>query len=160
MNMTLAEERFVLGLDVGTQSLRAALFDLQGRSVAFGAHLSTRPFRAPPGPSKIPPSGGSRPVPQSKGAGAGDRCARAVGRDRPGLHGLHGGGSKATIASEPRARKLAQQPHHSPDQTGGSGDLAQVIDGADADENRDRGQDNADLEAGDAQGKLMVLVIA
>ena len=36
MNTTLAEERFVLGLDVGTQSLRAALFDLQGRSVAFG----------------------------------------------------------------------------------------------------------------------------
>jgi len=36
MNTTLAEERFVLGLDVGTQSLRAALFDLQGRPVAFG----------------------------------------------------------------------------------------------------------------------------
>src|SRR5271157_761122 len=36
MSTTLAEERFVLGLDVGTQSLRAALFDLQGRSVAFG----------------------------------------------------------------------------------------------------------------------------
>jgi FGGY-family pentulose kinase len=36
MNTTLAEERFVLGLDVGTQSLRAALVDLQGRTVAFG----------------------------------------------------------------------------------------------------------------------------
>jgi len=56
--------------------------------------------------------------------------------------------------------KLAQQPHHRPYQTGGSGDQAQVIDGAEAHEDRDRGQDNADLEAGDAQGKLMVLVIA
>ena len=36
MNTTLAEERLVLGLDVGTQSLRAALVDLQGRTVAFG----------------------------------------------------------------------------------------------------------------------------
>ena len=36
MNTALAEERLVLGLDVGTQSLRAALVDLQGRTVAFG----------------------------------------------------------------------------------------------------------------------------
>ena len=36
MNTTLAEDRLVLGLDVGTQSLRAALVDLQGRTVAFG----------------------------------------------------------------------------------------------------------------------------
>jgi FGGY-family pentulose kinase len=36
MNTTLAEERFVLGLDVGTQSLRAALVDFQGRTVSFG----------------------------------------------------------------------------------------------------------------------------
>jgi FGGY-family pentulose kinase len=36
MSTTLAEERLVLGLDVGTQSLRAALVDLQGRTVAFG----------------------------------------------------------------------------------------------------------------------------
>ena len=28
--------RLLLGLDVGTQSLRAALFDLEGRTVAFG----------------------------------------------------------------------------------------------------------------------------
>src|SRR5271157_810371 len=65
---------------------------------------------------------------------------------------------KAKNASEPRPRKLDQQPQHRPDQTGGSGDHAQVVDGADADEDRDRGQDDADLEAGDAQGKLMVLV--
>ena len=31
----MAEERFVLGLDVGTQSLRAALVDRQGRTVAY-----------------------------------------------------------------------------------------------------------------------------
>ena len=36
MNTTLSEERFVLGLDVGTQSLRAALVDMQGRTIAFG----------------------------------------------------------------------------------------------------------------------------
>ncbi len=47
MKTTLAEERFVLGLDVGTQSLRAALFDLQGRSVAFGVEpIDTRYPRA------------------------------------------------------------------------------------------------------------------
>jgi FGGY-family pentulose kinase len=36
MNTSLAEERLFLGLDVGTQSFRAALVDLQGRTVAFG----------------------------------------------------------------------------------------------------------------------------
>jgi FGGY-family pentulose kinase len=36
MNTTLEHKKLVLGLDVGTQSLRAALFDLEGRSVAFG----------------------------------------------------------------------------------------------------------------------------
>ena len=33
---TLGRGRLLLGLDVGTQSLRAALVDLQGRTVAFG----------------------------------------------------------------------------------------------------------------------------
>ena len=47
MNTTLAEERFVLGLDVGTQSLRAALFDLQGRSVAFGVAPIATTFPRP-----------------------------------------------------------------------------------------------------------------
>jgi FGGY-family pentulose kinase len=36
MSKTLAEEPLVLGLDVGTQSLRAALVDLQGQTIAFG----------------------------------------------------------------------------------------------------------------------------
>jgi FGGY-family pentulose kinase len=36
MNTALAKEPLVLGLDVGTQSLRAALVDLEGRTVAFG----------------------------------------------------------------------------------------------------------------------------
>jgi FGGY-family pentulose kinase len=36
MSTTLAKEPLVLGLDVGTQSLRAALVDLHGRTVAFG----------------------------------------------------------------------------------------------------------------------------
>jgi FGGY-family pentulose kinase len=36
MGMTGNRSRLLLGLDVGTQSLRAALVDLQGRSVAFG----------------------------------------------------------------------------------------------------------------------------
>src|SRR5271166_4935590 len=47
MNTTMAEERFVLGLDVGTQSLRAALFDLQGRSVAFGVAPIDTTFPSP-----------------------------------------------------------------------------------------------------------------
>src|SRR5271165_6986428 len=59
-------------------------------------------------------------------------------------------GRPRKLARDLRNRHLAQQPQHRPDQTGGSGDQAQVIDGADADEDRDRGQDNADLEASDA----------
>ncbi|WP_165226636.1 FGGY-family carbohydrate kinase [Aquisphaera insulae] len=36
MSNTLATDRLVLGLDMGTQSLRAALVDLKGRTVAYG----------------------------------------------------------------------------------------------------------------------------
>ena len=58
----------------------------------------------------------------------------------------------------PGTTRSAQQAHDHPDQPGRAGEEAQVVDGPDADEDRDRGQDDAHLEAGDAQGELMVLV--
>ena len=88
----LAEDRLVLGLDVGTQSLRAALVDLQGRTVAFGvAPIETiypRPTWAEQDPAQwwsAASDGGRRGPVESR------RCARAGGGDRPRLHGLHGG---------------------------------------------------------------------
>ena len=66
MNTALAEERLVLGLDVGTQSLRAALVDLQGRTVAFGvAPIETTYPRPDLGRAGPRASGGWRPARRS-----------------------------------------------------------------------------------------------
>ena len=85
MNTTLAEERFVLGLDVGTQSLRAALFDLQGRSVAFGvAPIDTTYPRAHLGRARSRPvvERGPRRRPEGTGAGrAAPEQVIAIGLD-------------------------------------------------------------------------------
>src|SRR3954451_14411101 len=51
-----------------------------------------------------------------------------------------------------------QQSHDQKNQPPCSGDQAEVIDGSYPDEDRDRGQDDADLEAGDTQREPLVLV--
>ena len=92
MNTALAEERLVLGLDVGTQSLRAALVDLQGRTVAFGVAPIETTYPRPTWAEQDPAQWWSAArIGGPAGAGAGGRRARAGGGDRPGLHGLHGG---------------------------------------------------------------------
>ena len=60
METTGGRPRLLLGLDVGTQSLRAALVGLDGRTVALELHRSRRliPDRHGPSNSRFP---GGRP---------------------------------------------------------------------------------------------------
>ena len=81
----------VLGLDVGTQSLRAALVDLQGRTVAFGVAPIETAYPRPTWAEQDPAQWWSAArTAVRRGAGEGGRGARAGGGDRARLHGLHG----------------------------------------------------------------------
>ena len=53
-------ERYVVGIDGGTESLRAAVFDLQGRPRAFAAAPYPTNFPQPSWAEQIPKTGGAR----------------------------------------------------------------------------------------------------
>ena len=92
---------YVLGLDVGTQSLRAALVDLHGRTVAYGVAPIETTYPRPTWAEQQPLAWWSAARQAVRhGARPRKRQARAGRRHRPRLHGLHGRGLR------PRGRPL------------------------------------------------------
>ena len=75
-------DAFVLGLDVGTQSLRAALVDLHGRTVAFGVAPIETTYPRPTWAEQEPGHGGRRPATPSGSALARAATSTRAGRRR------------------------------------------------------------------------------
>ena len=83
--------RLLLGLDVGTQSLRAALVDVNGGTVAFGVAPIETTYPRPTWAEQEPVAWWSAACKAVRLAMTeGNATPEQVDRDRSGLHGLHG----------------------------------------------------------------------
>ncbi len=91
MNTTRRRDGLLLGLDVGTQSLRAALVDRSGRTVAFGVAPIETAYPRPTWAEQAPESWWSA-APRGGALGArvgGRRSRRGRRRSASIMHGLH-----------------------------------------------------------------------